>query len=110
MVPQPVTTPSPGYVALHAEIGAAVLDEHVVFLERALVEQHVEPLARRQLALGVLRVDPLLPAAEPGFRAALLQLFENFLHFLHDRHLRKARDRPKSQPVAARVEKASKRI
>jgi hypothetical protein len=38
---------------------------HVVFLERSLVEQHFEPLARRQLALGVLRVDALLPAAEP---------------------------------------------
>jgi hypothetical protein len=36
---------------------------HVVFLERALVEQHVEALARGQLALGVLRVDALLAAA-----------------------------------------------
>jgi predicted Kef-type K+ transport protein len=40
-------------------------DEHVVFLERALVEQHLDPLARGQLALGVLAVDPLLAAAEP---------------------------------------------
>jgi hypothetical protein len=50
----------------HAEIGAAMRLVGVVFLEGALVEQHVEPLARRQLALAVLRVDALLPAAETG--------------------------------------------
>jgi hypothetical protein len=44
-------------------------DEHVVFLERPLVEQHLQPLARRQLALGVLRIDPRLPATETGFIA-----------------------------------------
>jgi len=37
---------------------------HVVFLERALVEKNVEPFARGQLALGVLRVDAVLAAAE----------------------------------------------
>src|SRR3546814_18163415 len=41
------------------EIDAIVLDEHVEFLETAFVEQHVEPLTRGQLALGVLRRDPL---------------------------------------------------
>jgi hypothetical protein len=38
----------------HAEVHAAVLDEHVPFLERAFVEQQLEPLAGRQLALLVL--------------------------------------------------------
>ncbi len=39
-----------------------MFDIGVDFLETVFVEQHLEPLARRQLALGVLRVDPLLPA------------------------------------------------
>src|SRR3546814_8037700 len=43
----------------HPEIDAIVLDEHVEFLETAFVEQHVEPLTRGPLALGVLRRDPL---------------------------------------------------
>ena len=68
-VPQPVTTPSPGiFLLFHAEIGAAVLDEHVELLERALVEQQLDALARGQLAAGVLRLDALLAAAELGAR------------------------------------------
>ncbi len=39
-----------------------MLDIGVEFFERAFVEQHVKPFARGQLALGVLRVDALLPA------------------------------------------------
>jgi hypothetical protein len=35
-----------------------VLDEHVELLERAFVEQQFDPLARRQLAFGVLGFDP----------------------------------------------------
>jgi len=57
-----------------------VLDEHVELLERALVEQQVDPLARGQLALGVLAGDPLLAAAQPGARAPLLELLEDVLH------------------------------
>jgi hypothetical protein len=45
-----------------------MLDEHVEFLERAGIEQHVQPLARRQLALGMLRVDAALAAAQPRGR------------------------------------------
>ena len=51
---------------LHAEIGATVLHEHVVFLEGAFVEQHFKAFTRRQLAAPVLRLDALLPAAEAG--------------------------------------------
>ena len=40
----------------HAEIVRAVLDEHVPFLEGAGIEQQLEPLARGELALGVLRL------------------------------------------------------
>lgn len=57
---------------LHAEIDAIMLDIHVEFLERSLVEQDLEPLPRGQLALGVLRGDPLLAAAHScGFAPAL---------------------------------------
>src|SRR6267154_6610870 len=55
-------------VLLHAEFGRAVLDEHVEFLERALVEQKLDALPRGQFPAGVLRLDALLAAAElcPG--------------------------------------------
>ena len=49
---------------------AAVLDEHVELLEGALVEQQLDPLARRQLAARVLRGDALFAAAEPRFLRA----------------------------------------
>ena len=63
-VPQPVTTPSPGiFGLLHAEFGGAMLDEHVEFLERALVHQEFDALARGEFAALVLRVDPRLAAA-----------------------------------------------
>ena len=58
---------------LHAEIGAAVLDEHVEFLERAVIEQKVDALARGELALGVLRRNALLSAAEARAGAAAVQ-------------------------------------
>ena len=58
---------------LHPEIDAVVLDVHVELLEAALVEQHLEPFARGQLALAVLRVDPLLAPAHPGSFAAALE-------------------------------------
>ena len=60
-------------VGLHAEVVAAVLDEHVPFLERAGVEQQLDALARGELALGVLRVDALLAAAEARPRRASLR-------------------------------------
>src|SRR6185503_6971101 len=49
---------------LHAEIDAIMLDIHVIFFERALIEQDGQPLARGEAALGVLRLYPLLAAAE----------------------------------------------
>jgi hypothetical protein len=44
-------------VLLHAEAGAAVPGQLVEFLERAGVEQQLDPFARGQLALGVLLLD-----------------------------------------------------
>ena len=59
---------------LHAEVDAVVLDISVQLLEAVLVQQHFEPLARGQLALGVLRVDALLPPAQSRGLAAALEL------------------------------------
>jgi hypothetical protein len=59
-----------------------MFDEHAELLERAFVENQVDPLARRQLAALVLRIDPRLPAALAGDLAATLELFENVLHRL----------------------------
>jgi hypothetical protein len=41
-----------------------VLDEHVELLERAIVQQQFDALARRQLAARVLRLDALFTAAK----------------------------------------------
>ena len=65
---------------VHAEIRAAMLHEHVEFLEGAMIEQQIDPLARRQLAALVLSVDARLPTAEAGDRAAFFQRFEDVFH------------------------------
>ena len=64
----------------HAEVDAAVLDEHVPFLERALVEQQLQPLARRELALAVLRGDALFAAAQARLGALAFELFDDVVH------------------------------
>ena len=80
-VPQPVTTPSPGTLGLfHAEFGRAVLDEHVEFLERALVEQQFDALPRGQFSAGVLRLDALFAAAELGAGAPFFEGVQDILH------------------------------
>ena len=57
-----------------------MLDEHVELLERALVEQELDALARGQLAALVLRLDTRRTAAQAGLLAALFQLVEDVLH------------------------------
>src|SRR5439155_3877938 len=69
-------------VLLHAELGGAVLDEHVEFLERSLVEQQLDALARGQLAAGVLRLDALLPAAELCAGTTIFKGVQDILHLL----------------------------
>ncbi len=61
------------FLGLHAEVDRAMLDEHVVFLERPGIEQHVDALAGRQLALGVLRLDAALAAAQARRRTSALE-------------------------------------
>jgi hypothetical protein len=43
------------HVLLHPKLRALVRAEDVVLLERACVEQHIDPLSRRQLALRATR-------------------------------------------------------
>ena len=64
----------------HIEIDAAVLDEHVVFLETAFVEQELDSFPRRQFPLCVLGIDSFLAAAQAGRVALPLQLTQNVLH------------------------------
>gem|GEM_PF-5058313 len=64
---------------LHAEVVATVRDEAVELDEGAFVDEEVDALARRQLALRVLRVDALLAAPEEGGLALLLQALEGGL-------------------------------
>ena len=54
------------FLFLHPEIDTIVFDIGVELFEAAFVEKDLEPFARRQLALGVLGVDPLLPATHDG--------------------------------------------
>src|SRR6185312_6040192 len=65
---------------LHAEFGRAVLDEHVELLERPLVEQEFDALARGQLAALVLGLDAGLAAAQARLLAPLLQPVEDVFH------------------------------
>ena len=65
---------------LHAEVVGAVLDEHVELLERALVEQQFDALARGQFAALVLGLDARLAAAETGVLPPLLEFVENVFH------------------------------
>ena len=57
-----------------------MLDEHVELLERALVEQEFDALARGEFAAFVLGLDALFAAAQTGLGAALFQSVENVLH------------------------------
>ena len=80
-VPQPVTTPSPAiFVFSMPKSVGAVLDEHVELLERVLVHQELDALARGELAALVLRLDAPLAAAAARAVAALFELVDNVLH------------------------------
>src|ERR1700746_4100175 len=72
----------------HAEILAAVLDEHVPLLEGAGIEEQLQALARGELALGMLRLDAARAAAQAGGRALLFELAKDLLHFALASNLR----------------------
>ena len=57
-----------------------MLDVHVELLERVLVEQQLDALARGQLAALVLGVDARLAAAETGLVAPPLEFLDDVFH------------------------------
>jgi hypothetical protein len=57
-----------------------MLDEHVELFERVVIEEEFDALTRGELALGVLRGDALLAAAETGALAASVEAGEDVLH------------------------------
>ena len=65
---------------VHAKIDAAMLHEHVPFLEGIGIEKYIDAFPRCELAFLVLGVHPLLAAARPRTFAFFFQLLENILH------------------------------
>src|SRR5262249_15940858 len=65
---------------VHAEIAGTMLDEHVELLERVLVHEELDALARGQLAAGVLRFNAAGAAATARAVAPLVELVEDILH------------------------------
>ncbi len=65
---------------LHAEVGAAVLDEHVPLFEGVRVQKQLDALAGGQFALGMLSLYTLDTAPEAGFLALFFQLLNDLVH------------------------------
>ena len=65
---------------VHAEIAAAVRDQLVQLFKSAFVEQQFDALAGGELALGVLRGNPLRATAQAGGRSLLLELANDVVH------------------------------
>ncbi|MGZ9082501.1 MAG: hypothetical protein ACXW3U_10335 [Rhodoplanes sp.] len=57
-----------------------MFDEHVPFFEGVRVEEHVNALASSELAALMLRINPVLTAAETGERTLFFKLFNDFTH------------------------------
>ena len=86
---------------LHPEVGAIMLDEHVIFFEAAGIEQHRQALAGSQAALGMLGRDPFLAAAKPRQLAASFELFDRGCH---------SADRPHLSPTGLFLPRAVHRV
>jgi hypothetical protein len=56
-----------------------MLDEDAGFLKRPGVQEEVDALARRETALGMELLDPILAAAQQDFLLAPSQLFDGIL-------------------------------
>ena len=60
-----------------------MLDKHVKLFKAAFVKKHRDPFACRELALGVLRVNSLLPSAHACGRSTLCKLLDLFVLNTH---------------------------
>ena len=63
---------------LHTEVMATMLLEHVVFLERTFVEQHLHALAGCIFATFVLLLNSFLSTTETSLFALLDELLDLF--------------------------------
>src|SRR5207244_12221587 len=72
---------------LHAELARAMLDEHVELLERALVHQELDALARGELAALMLRLDARLAATFTRPRTPRIKLVDDVLHGVPGRRI-----------------------
>ena len=67
----------------HSEICAAMLDEHVEFLETSFVEKQSDSLTCRELSFLVLSVNAFLSSAHSGIGPALNQFLDIILLDTH---------------------------
>ena len=67
----------------HAEFGAIMLDKHVELFKAAFVQQHVQTLARAQLALFMLGLDAGFAPAHAGRFTFRVELFQDGFHQPH---------------------------
>ena len=80
-LPEPRDHAVPGELLLcHPEVGDLMRGQAAQFLESSAINQGIEALARRQLALPVLFVDPRLAAAFLGAGAHFEQFFKFVFH------------------------------
>ena len=80
-VPQPVTTPSPGILVSAMPKSSQRCSTNMSnSSNESVIEEEFDALARGQLALGVLRGDALLAAAETGALAASVEAGEHLFH------------------------------
>ena len=68
------------FLFFHSEIGALMLNEHVIFFKRALIEQDLDTLARGEFALFMLALDTVCTSAKPRLFSFCLQCFDYVLH------------------------------
>jgi hypothetical protein len=68
---------------VHPEVGAAVTDEHVEFLETAWIQETLEALPCREFSFLVLGIDALLSATELRSTPAFYEFVDSVLLYAH---------------------------
>ena len=68
---------------VHAEMGAAVLYEHIIFFETAFVQKQGDAFPRCELAFLMLGFHAFLSAAQPGFGPPVDQFLDVLLLNVH---------------------------
>ena len=98
-------------LGIHAKVLAAVRLEHIVLTETALVEKQVEAFARGELALAMLRFNPLWPTSQTCLLFARSQLSAHGNRLdLHPRWLGKRAEQPTQAPSRAAAQSRHQRV